>query len=70
MSALDERIRHLAREEFSGRFTNADAEGTGPVSALAKEIAELRDRVEKLENAAPAPAAKRTARKAAPEPGE
>ena len=58
-SPLDARIRHIARDEFTGMFTTpatatADADR---VAELEREIAELRDRLTQLENAAPAPAA-------------
>lgn len=79
MSALDGRIRALAREEAQRLFLSpeqmeqAKASGvvvTGEqpdrVAELAKQVAELTARVEELEKAT-TPAAKRTARKTASE---
>lgn len=70
MSALDGRIRALAREEATALLTDG-AEVSGMQEA-GGEVAELRVQVEALTSrldaleaaaAAPAPAAKRTARK-------
>lgn len=67
MSALDARIRRLAREEaesLTGAAPAAVQETSGPdrVAELEKEVAELRARLEKLENA---PRRAATARKTA-----
>lgn len=63
MSALDARIRRLAREEFeTGGSTTPASDGSDRVAELEKEVADLRARLEKLEAAA-TPAARRTARK-------
>lgn len=56
MSALDARIRKLAREEaeaLTGAPPATVLETTGPdrVAELEKEVADLRARLEKLENA-------------------
>lgn len=56
MSALDARIRKLAREEAERLSADAPAavlQTTGPdrLDALEKEVADLRARLEKLENA-------------------
>jgi hypothetical protein len=56
MSALDARIRRLAREEaeaLAGGAPAAVLETTGPdrLTELEKEVADLRARLEKLENA-------------------
>lgn len=72
MSALDARMRTIAREEL------AAAEGAPPtadepnrVTELEQQIAALTTRVDELEKAtAPAPAVKRAARKTASESGE
>lgn len=69
MSALDARIRRLAREEIdSDSGTTSTAADPDRVAELEKEVAELRTRLEKLE-AASAPA-KRTARKTTTETSE
>lgn len=54
MSALDARIRRLAREEaesLTGAAPAAALESSGPdrVAELEKEVADLRARLEKLE---------------------
>lgn len=68
MSALDARIRRLAREEIeAGGSTTSAADGSDRVAELEKEVADLRARLENLETAATP--AKRTARKAS-ESGE
>ncbi|MFJ8049792.1 hypothetical protein [Streptomyces luteogriseus] len=51
MSALEARIRRLAREEIeAGGSTTATADGPDRVAELEKEVADLRARLEKLEN--------------------
>jgi hypothetical protein len=71
VNGLNDRIRRIAREEVTGKFTSPNTTDTDPVSELRKELGELAARVEELEKAAAAaPAAKRTARKTASEPGE
>lgn len=67
-SPLDNRIRHIAREEAAGVLNAAPAavlESSGPdrLAELEQEVADLRARLEKLENTAPATATKRTPRK-------
>lgn len=75
-SPLDARIRHIAREEASGMFTNV-ANGaprhadTDRVAELEKQLSALTARVDELEKtAAPAPAARPATRRTASEPGE
>jgi len=70
MSALNERIRLLAREEATALLgagpTAARAqEGGGEVAELRAQVEALTARLDVLEAAAPAPAAKRTGRKTA-----
>jgi uncharacterized protein YceH (UPF0502 family) len=66
VSALDARIRRLAREEIeAGGSTAATADSPDRVAELEKEVAELRTRLEKLEATSSTPAAKRTPRKTA-----
>lgn len=71
MSALDARIRHLAREELAAAGGAPAPDGPDRVAELEKQLAELAARVDELEKtAAPAPTAKRTPRKAATESTE
>ncbi len=71
MSALDARIRRLAREELAAAGGPPAADGPDRVAELEQQLADLTARVDDLEKAAaPAPAAKRTTRKTAPEPNE
>jgi hypothetical protein len=70
VSALDARIRHLAREELASAGGAPASVGPDRVAELEKEVADLTARVNELEKAAaPAPTAKRTPRKTT-EPGE
>lgn len=64
MSALDGRIRTLAREEVAAALEGAPAGAEGPdrMAELEQQLAELTARVEELETT-PAPVVKRTARK-------
>ncbi len=69
MSVLDARIRRIAREEAAaGGVTFED--GPDPMAELREQIAALTARVDELEKASAAPAAKRAARKATSEPSE
>lgn len=67
MSALDGRIRTIAREEAAAALDGAPAGAQGPdrVAELEQQLAELTARVEELEKT-PAPVVKRTARKSEP----
>jgi hypothetical protein len=65
-SPLDARIRNLAREEAAALLAEAPSArgGSDRVAELEQQVSTLTARVEELEKAsAPAPAAKRTARK-------
>jgi hypothetical protein len=58
MSALDARIRHLAREELAAAATPAPAvEDAGRLAALEKEVAALRAIVDRLTATPTAPTA-------------
>ena len=72
MSALDARIRHLAREEVAAAGGTPAADRPDRVAELEKQLADLTARVDELEKTATtsAPAAKRTTRKTTSEPGE
>ncbi|WP_327592433.1 hypothetical protein [Streptomyces chartreusis] len=69
-SPLDARMRSIAHE-VAAEFTDGLPGSNDRTAALEKQLAELTARVDELEKqvAAPAPAAKRTARKTA-EPSE
>ena len=62
MSALEARIRRLAREEIGAGTGTAD--DPDRVAELEKQLTELTNRVQELEKNASAPTAKRATRKA------
>jgi hypothetical protein len=64
VSALDARIRHLAREELAAAGAPSATAGPDRVAELEQQLADLTARVEELEQAPTA--AKRAARKTAP----
>jgi phage shock protein A len=70
MSALDARMRIIAREELANTAAPEAADSPDRVTELEQQLAALTARVDELEKgAAPAPA-KRTARKTTQEPTE
>lgn len=69
MSALDARMRIIAREELASTAAPKTADGPDRVAKLEQQLTELTARVDELEKSTAAPA-KRTARKTTPEPTE
>jgi ubiquinone biosynthesis protein UbiJ len=71
VSALDARMRLIAREELAASGgPSATADSPSEVASLREQVASLAARVDELEKAAAAPAPKRAARKTAAETSE